>query len=399
MNILGVPFEFVLFAITLLGVATFHRRTFTVALVGLSVIVTYLSLNDLEDGAGVIRIAHHVLSERVELINLFLLLTGFALIAKKFERSGLPDAIPNILPGGWLGALVLLAIVFMLSAVLDNIAGALVGATIARHVFADKVHIAYLAAIVAASNAGGAGSVIGDTTTTMMWIAGISPLSVLHAFAGSAAAFAVFAPFAAVAQHRLSPVQKSGLATATVDWARVAIVVFALSAAVTANVVATLFVPEVLHGWPVLGMTIWGAMLLASLIRAPDLKIVAPAAKGACFLLALVIAASLMPVETLPAPSAQVAFALGAVSSVFDNIPLTAMAIDQGGHDWGVLAYAVGFGGSMIWFGSSAGVAVANLFPEAKSTLAWLRAGWPIVLGYAVGFAVLLVTFGWRPET
>jgi len=46
---------------------------------------------------------------------------------------------------------------------LDNIAAALIGGAMARHVF-PKVHIGYLAAIVAASNAGGSGSVVGDTT-------------------------------------------------------------------------------------------------------------------------------------------------------------------------------------------------------------------------------------------
>ena len=64
----------------------------------------------------------------------------------------------------------------MLSSFLDNIAAALIGGTMARHVFRGKVHIGYLAAIVAASNAGGSGSVVGDTTTTMMWIDGVSPL-------------------------------------------------------------------------------------------------------------------------------------------------------------------------------------------------------------------------------
>ena len=49
----------------------------------------------------------------------------------------------------------------------------------ARAVFRGKVHIGYLAAIVAASNAGGSGSVVGDTTTTMMWIDGVNPLDVL----------------------------------------------------------------------------------------------------------------------------------------------------------------------------------------------------------------------------
>jgi Na+/H+ antiporter NhaD/arsenite permease-like protein len=66
-------------------------------------------------------------------------------------------------------------IVCVLSSFLDNIAAALIGGVMAREVFRKKVHIGYLAAIVAASNAGGAGSVVGDTTTTMMWIAGVSP--------------------------------------------------------------------------------------------------------------------------------------------------------------------------------------------------------------------------------
>jgi hypothetical protein len=44
------------------------------------------------------------------------------------------------------------------------------------------VHIGFLSAIVAAANAGGAGSVVEDTTTTMMWIDGISPSSVFDAY-------------------------------------------------------------------------------------------------------------------------------------------------------------------------------------------------------------------------
>ena len=98
----------------------------------------------------------------------------------------------------------------------------------------------------------------------------------------------------------------------------------------------------------------------------------------------------MMPVEKLPAASWQTAFGLGFVSAVFDNIPLTALALKQGGYDWGFLAYAVGFGGSMIWFGSSAGVALSNLYPEAKSVGRWLRHGWHVAVAYVVGFFVLL---------
>jgi len=120
--------------------------------------------------------------------------------------------------------------------------------------------------------------------------------------------------------------------------------------------------------------------------------------RGTVFLLCLVLAASLMPVEQLPAASGLTAFGLGFISAVFDNIPLTKLALEQGGYDWGVLAYAVGFGGSMIWFGSSAGVALTNLFPEARSVTAWIRGGWHVVLAYVLGFAALMLVMGWHPN-
>ena len=61
-------------------------------------------------------------------------------------------------------------------------------------------------------------------------------------------------------------------------------------------------------------------------------------AKGTLFLLALVTCASMMPVEQLPPASWQTTMGLGFISAVFDNIPLTALALNQGGYDWGLLA-------------------------------------------------------------
>jgi len=122
------------------------------------------------------------------------------------------------------------------------------------------------------------------------------------------------------------------------------------------------------------------------------------ATRGSIFLLSLVLCASMMPVERLPSASWQTSLGLGFVSAVFDNIPLTALALHQGGYDWGFLAYAVGFGGSMIWFGSSAGVALASTFPQARSVAEWLRHGWHVALSYVLGFAILLLVLGWHPD-
>ncbi len=82
------------------------------------------------------------------------------------------------------------------------------------------------------------------------------------------------------------------------------------------------------------------------------------------------------------------AFMLVWMSAVFDNIPLTKLALEQGGYDWGLLAYTVGFGGSMPWFGSSAGVALCNQYAYARSVIAWLRHGWHVILACVVGFGV-----------
>src|SRR4051812_5599256 len=179
---LGTPIDFILFGLTLLGVALFHRHTLVIALAGLAAITAYkLAFTGFKYGAGIAGLAQHMQHEWVVLANLFLLLMGFALLSRHFEKSGIPDEMPAFLPDDWKGGVALLALVFVLSSFLDNIAAALIGGTVARHVFRGKVHIGYLAAIVAASNAGGSGSVVGDTTTTMMWIDGVSPLVVFEA--------------------------------------------------------------------------------------------------------------------------------------------------------------------------------------------------------------------------
>jgi hypothetical protein len=150
---------------------------------------------------------------------------------------------------------------------------------------------------------------------------------------------------------------------------------------------------------PVIGIAVWIVILATAPLRRPDWEIMPETAKGTIFLLALVLAASMMPVEKLPAPSWPSVLGLGFLSAVFDNIPLTALALKQGDYDWGMLAYAVGFGGSMIWFGSSAGVAISNMYPEAKSVGPWLRHGWHIAVAYVVGFFVMLAVVGWNPDT
>ena len=94
---------------------------------------------------------------------------GFVLLSRHFEKSRIPVILPKYLPHDWKGWFVLLVLIFIISGFLDNIAAAndwRGNGTLIVQCY--RVHVGYLQAVVAASNAGGPGSVLGDTTTTMM---------------------------------------------------------------------------------------------------------------------------------------------------------------------------------------------------------------------------------------
>ncbi len=396
----GIPFEFFLFGMTLVGVTLFHLSTLPVAVSGLaSILVFKLAFTKVvtAHGLAAFHVGHHLQHEWVILVNLLCLLLGFALLSNHFEETKIPLALPKWLPRGWMGGFVLLSLVFILSTFLDNIAAAMIGATAAKVVFKGRVHIGFLAAIVAASNAGGAGSVVGDTTTTMMWISGVSPVAVVHAFAAAIPALLVCGIIAARQQDSFQALQAEPGLQVRIDWGRLLIVGFVLAFAITVNMTVNLKFEAYSEMFPFIGVAIAVALLGTAPLRRPDWSLIPASFKGSCFLLSLVMCASMMPVDRLPPASWQTAFGLGFLSAVFDNIPLTALGIKQGGYDWGMLAYTVGFGGSMIWFGSSAGVAVSNFFPEAKSVANWLRHGWHVTLAYIIGFFVMLALLPWNP--
>ena len=124
----GIRLEFILFALTLLGVALFHHYTMWISLGGLALVLLskYLFLDDFS-------MLHHLLGgvgqegEWRVLLNLTGLLFGFAILAKHFEESELPQLLPKYLPDDWKGGFMLLTMVFVCSAFLDNIAAAMIG--------------------------------------------------------------------------------------------------------------------------------------------------------------------------------------------------------------------------------------------------------------------------------
>ncbi|HPS27731.1 MAG TPA: hypothetical protein PK269_09005, partial [Bacteroidales bacterium] len=263
----GIRIEFILFALTLVGVAVFHKQTFWVAITGLTVIILYkiffisgypFAEHFFGDNSFLEQLKDKSMrqGEWGILLNLLGLLLGFALLAKIFEESGVPDILPKYLPNDWKGPFVLLVFVFVLSSFLDNIAAAMIGGTIALVVFKNKVHVGYIAGIVAASNAGGSGSVVGDTTTTMMWIDGVSAFNVLHAYIAAAVALIIIAWFAAHQQDKFMRITADAKQGAKIDWMRLLIVLMILAGAILSNIY---------YDMPALG--VWIAIIIGAFMR------------------------------------------------------------------------------------------------------------------------------------
>jgi Na+/H+ antiporter NhaD/arsenite permease-like protein len=387
-TIMGIRYEFIVFALVLIGIAFFSKQAMYIALAGLASIIL-IKIFFPPDFSFTGHFLGNATSkgEWKSLLNLAGLLFGFAILARHFEESKLSDLLPNFLPNDWKGGFVLLFFIMVLATFLDSIASAMIGGAIAFTVFKGKVHIGYVVAIVAASNGGGAGSVLGNMPTTMMWIDGVDPFVVTRAFVGSIIAFLIFGVAASIQQDRYQRIQRDASIGVKVDWGRLAVVIMILVFTIIANWIFEL---------PALG--VWVGIFIGAFYYKTAWEEIPKSLQGTVFLVALVASASLMPVGQLPVASWQSSFFLGFVSALFDNIPLTKLCLIQGGYDWGILAFTIGFGGSMIWFGSSAGVAITNMYPEAKSVFNYVKKGWHVTLAYVISFFVMLGLVGWNPS-
>lgn len=437
---------YVIFLLMLAGLLALHRRKLTVAALGfLQMCILFIGIEGLKAfGAHITE--HH----RVHLMfNLALLIPGFALVAYYFEHSGFSVRMAR----SWFvrGDQRLLWTVFAMSMGLDNIAACMIGGILLQARYGEgNAPFRMLIGIIGAANLGGSGSFLGDTTTVMMAVAGIPELTLAKAYVAALPAQILLGLWAQ-AHDRLPPSVESAedtfgegakpLPPAPVTWGMFAPILLGIACLIVAN-----------FRWELPGPGLWVGIVVGCVagrvplhiealwfigghekeeehLEAPEEReekeeeTVAGGETGAAkaeanvpekgehaqsstisntlFLLLLVGAAELLPLDKLKVVLAflgpdQIAYAMGALSPWFDNIPLTALSLKLGGFDWGLLAYAVGFAGSAIWFGSTAGVSLGTTFPEVYETKRWL--GWTgpfvVLMGiYTAGFLCYLLVF------
>lgn len=385
-----VPMEFVIYAMMLLGIATFTRDNITVATFGFMGILIYkLTYNPnfelLERLMGVNNIYEQIIEgdfrfkEWFVVFNLLGIFLGLPIMASHFMKSKLVDVIIPSLRQDWTTPLLLLIVVFVLSVLINDITATLIGVVAAIIMFSGKLHIGYVVAIVATANIGGIGNISDVLPNNIISSLGVTTKDILLAYIGGFVAFVVFAPISAIAQYK-----KEAL---VIPEANHRIFINSKHLIATILIIGISIITKYTLNSSAIG--VWVGIAISTCFVQTDWKVFERTIPCSVFLMLLIFAAGLMPVDELPQASTVTTFALGLVSSFFNNIPLMKLALEQEGYNLPLLIYSINLGGSLLWFGSAAGIAISNIATEARAVSRWVYYGWFVVLAYIIGFLSL----------
>ena len=305
---------------------------------------------------------------------------------------------------------------FFISPIADNLTTALILSTVLITI--EKKNKAFLVPaainIVVAANAGGAWSPFGDITTLMAWTAGKGTfVDFLFLFPASIIGYLVTAtilsrfvptdipPFDASKEKE--PEMMHGAKVV------IGLGIFTIFCAVMSH--------QVLH-LPAM----WGMMFGLSLLKLYDYRLKKKngkgfdvfasmakienntlmfffgilAAVGALYFIGWLALASVVYDPSVLGPTWS-NIGVGFLSAIIDNVPVMSAVLkaspEMGLDQWMLVTLAAGVGGSLISFGSAAGVGVMGKLPGIYTFGAHMKYSWTILIGYIVSMAVWYVQY------
>jgi Na+/H+ antiporter NhaD/arsenite permease-like protein len=335
---------------------------------------------------------------------------GFALITQRIRTKNQVSLLWLV---GW--------ITFFASAVLDNLTTTIVMVSLLRKlVHETELRRFYAGIVIIAANAGGAWSVIGDVTTTMLWVKDkIGTVeTTTHLFLASVACLLV--PLLVMSRGMKGDLPDAPqLSTSKHEknlkpWHQLLFLSLGIGGLLSVPVFKFLT-----HLPPFMGMILALSVLwLISEMVKHTLDEKTRTSTGVLavlqridmssilFFLGILLAVGALSATGLLGGLANwlsnaipsnnlIAILIGLLSAVVDNVPLVAAGIEmyqmpENDSFWMMLAYCAGTGGSCLIIGSAAGVAAMGL--EHINFMWYLRkiAPWAL-LGYIAGIAVYLV--------
>ena len=333
---------------------------------------------------------------------------GFAVITRRIKAESAPKLL-----------IIVAIMTFFFSAILDNLTTTIVMISLLRKLVHDKEKRLFFAGmVVIAANSGGAWTVIGDVTTTMLWIKHkITTVEVMKQLVlPSLVCCAV--PMFLMARKLTgplppAPVQPNAHGITISLRHQILFLVLGVSGLISVPIFKA-----ITHLPPFMGMTLaLGTIWIISEVFSRTLEPAVRSSTGVLaallkvdmssilFFLGILLAVGSLAATGLLAELAEwldstvgnpslIAFFIGLASAVVDNVPLVAAGIEMyqiptDDKFWMELAYCAGTGGSCLIIGSAAGVAAMGL--EHINFVWYLKKIGPYALaGYVAGFLTYL---------
>lgn len=376
---------------------------------------------------------HHLEGHVSEIAQILFFLIGAMTIVELIDIHGGFEVMTNQIKTRKKVKLlwVISLITFFLSAALDNLTTSIVMVSLLSKLIEDrKDRLLFAGIVVIAANAGGAWSPIGDVTTTMLWIDDkiTAGTTVVNLIIPSLISLVVpLGVLSFMLKGNLSETKThEETGPEVTDAQKLTVLILGLG--------GLLFVPVfkiVTHLPPFMGMMLslgllWATTELMHKNRKDKFKeVLSPAhaleridTPSMLFFLGILLAVGALQVSgilgdlagwldnSLPNRNV-VVIMIGLLSSIVDNVPLVAGAIEMYPIDqypdlgvdapfWQFLAYCAGTGGSVLIIGSAAGVAVMGI---EKVEFFWYlkKISWLALIGYFAGAGayLLMLSMGW----
>ncbi|MEA1916305.1 MAG: sodium:proton antiporter NhaD, partial [Campylobacterota bacterium] len=380
------------------------------------VIALYYSINDLNMDLVHIQAEHLIL----EIAEIFFFLFVAMTYIESMVHMGVFDKLKyNLISKGytyrklfWVTGF----LAFFISPIADNLTTALILSTVLITIERKKVEFLVPAAInvVVAANAGGAWSPFGDITTLMAWTSGkgsfVDFLFLLPASIGgylvTAFILSKFVPDTKpdfdITKEKVPELMKGANVV-------IGLGVFTIFSAVMSH--------QVLH-LPAM----WGMMFGLALLKlyAYRLKKVHNsqfdvfesmskienntllfffgilAAVGALYFIGwLALAAHVYDPSVLGPTASNIL--VGLLSAIVDNVPVMSAVLkaspEMGIDQWMLVTLTAGVGGSLISFGSAAGVGVMGKLPGIYTFGAHMKYSWTILIGYITSIVIWYIQY------
>ena len=348
----------------------------------------------------------------LEIATLWLfLMSAMTFVAYLNSKGFISALVQRVLPAAISerGLMFVIAIfAFVFSSFADNVTATLVSIAVVMNLQLEvKKRLKYATLIIFAVNSGGVSLITGDVTTLMIFLEGKVTIAnllilVLPSFLG-------VLTLASLLSIKLSGEVKLSQTRIKIEKADIIIAlifVLTISGTLLANVLFQ--IPPVLSFLFGLSVMFLVASYLPKRNNQDVLHYIREVEFDALlfFLGVLLLVGILKQIGVLNGftdlyqylPAMVVNYLVGFMSSVIDNVPLTAALLKSGVDmkvtEWLMLTYATGVGGSILVIGSAAGIIAMSKINELNF-ISYLRNAFYLIIAYTVGYIGVYFAANW----